>query len=88
MSPVDEAAAILTRVFEALARASGKTLNARTRADIERACELLASAGAELGDLLDEVPSVPRVSPAEAMVEAAQADPNYQRWKENRGRRA
>jgi len=31
MSPQDEAAAILTRLFEALARANDKTLNARSR---------------------------------------------------------
>nr|ALS90793.1 H-NS histone family [uncultured bacterium] len=56
MNPTDEAAQILTRMFEALARQIGKTLNARSRADIKRACELLASAGAELDDLLDELP--------------------------------
>ena len=40
----------------ALARRSGKTLIARSREDIKRTCELLASAGDELDDLLDELP--------------------------------
>jgi len=88
MAPADEAAAILIRVFEALARASGKTLNARTRADIERACELLASAGAELDDLLDDLP---RVSPAEAAAANYEPPekviPNYREWKERKERR-
>lgn len=81
MSPEAEAAQILTRVFEALARANGKTLNARSRADIGRACELLSHAGANLSELLDDVP---RVSPAEAMVDAAERDPNYQEWRRRR----
>lgn len=81
-TPADEAAAILVRVLESLARASGKTLKASTRADIQRACELLSSAGF---DELEDI-SPARVSPAEAMVEAAVADPNYQRWKQRRGR--
>jgi len=86
MMPQQEAAAILIRVFEALARASGKTLNSRTRVDIERACTLLASAGAELDDLLDDAPSMPRYAPAEAMIEAAKADPQFQAWKQRKER--
>ena len=55
--PQDEAAEIFIRMFEALARRSGKTLNPRSRADIARACELLSRAGQELDDLLDEIES-------------------------------
>ncbi len=62
MDSIDEAAQIFTRLFEALARRSGKTLNTRSRDDIKRACELLAHAGAELDDLLDELP--PAMPPA------------------------
>jgi hypothetical protein len=57
MDNIDEAAAIFIRMFEALARRSGKTLNERSRADITRACRLLASAGGELDDLLDDAPA-------------------------------
>ncbi len=77
----EEAAQILTRVFEALARANGKTLNARTRADIGRACELLASGGAELDALLDDLP---KVSPAEARANDAERDPAYIEWRRER----
>jgi hypothetical protein len=80
MSPEQEAAQILTRILESLARASGKTLKPSTRADIQRACELLAGAGAEYEQLDD----LPRVSPAEAMVAIAESDPGYQEWKRRR----
>ncbi len=80
--PHEESAQILTRVFEALARASGKTLNARTRADIGRACELLASGGAELDALLDDL--APRVSPAERAAGDAERDPAYIEWRRER----
>lgn len=86
MTPQDEAAAILTRVFEAICRVNNKTLNARTRADIARACELLSHAGGEYSELLDDLP---RMSPAEAasnLVMAAEADPGYRRWKQERER--
>lgn len=84
MNPTDEAAQILTRLFEALARQSGKTLNPRSRDDIKRACELLASAGAELDDLLDDAP------PARPPVEHRPArdyttmPPEVERWRERR----
>jgi hypothetical protein len=87
MTPQAEATAILTRLLEALARASGKTLNERSRADISRACELLSHAGAELDELLTDVSAAPRVSPAEAMIEAAERDPGYRQLKEARERR-
>jgi hypothetical protein len=56
MDPADKAAQILTRLFEAICRLNRKTLNARSRDDIKRACALLSSAGEELDDLLDELP--------------------------------
>jgi hypothetical protein len=77
-TPTSEAAVILTRVLEALARQSGKTLSQQTRADIERACELLANTANDL-DVLDDLP-VPRQSPAEAAID----DPNFQRWRTRR----
>jgi hypothetical protein len=80
MSPTDEAAAILIRVFESLARANGKTLKPSTRADIRRACELLSSAGTELDDLLDDAP---RVSPGEA----ATVPSEVQQWRRERDAR-
>ena len=87
MNSTEEAAAILTRVFEALARANGKTLNTRTRADIGRACELLASAGSDLTELLDELPVTPKTTRGEAasnFIAAAESDPNFQRWRQAR----
>lgn len=88
MDPVSEAAQILTRLFEALARRSGKTLNARSREDIKRACELLASAGEELDDLLDELPPperAPDYRPAREYT--TQVLPEVERWREQRERR-
>ena len=84
MTPEQEAAQILTRVFEALARANGKTLNKRTRSDIARACELLVSASGQYTELLDDLPTAARMSPAEAVVNAAEHDPNYQEWRRRR----
>lgn len=87
MTPQDEAAAILVRLFESLARASGKTLKSSTRADIKRACELLSSAGAEY-DLLDDLV---RQSPGEsaAMHHAGDArdDLRYMAWKQRQEER-
>jgi hypothetical protein len=81
MTPAEEAAQIFTRVFEALARRSGKTLSQTTRADITRACELLANGGEELDELFEDLP--PRRSPGEQAV----ADPGWQdfeSWREQR----
>jgi hypothetical protein len=80
MTNTDEAAAVFTRVLEALARQTGKTLSPQTRRDVLRACELLANAGAELDELLDDLPSAPRQSPAEAAIE----DAPFQRWRSRR----
>lgn len=78
MNPTDEAAQILTRLFEALARRTGKTLNARSKADIARACELLSHAGEELDDLLDEVPPPPR---REYSTVSFEVPPEVERWR-------
>jgi hypothetical protein len=82
MNNTVEATQILTRVFEALARQSGKTLSQQTRADIGRACELLANAGDELEELLDDLPAPPRRSPAEAAI-----DPGWQDFEQWRSRK-
>ena len=85
MSPTDEAAEILTRLFEALARRSGKTLNERSRADIKRACELLASAGAEIDGMLDDMPAPPPARREYTTMSFEQPiPPEVERW---RGRR-
>ncbi len=82
--PTDEAAQILTRLFEALARRSGKTLNERGRADVRRACELLSHAGAELDDLLDDLPEPRRPAREYTTVTL----PEVERWKAQRGERS
>lgn len=81
MTPHEEASQILIRMFDTLAASMGKRLKEQHRAEIRRACELLAMDGA-----LEPLEDAPRVSPAEAMVAAAEADPNYRRWKEERER--
>jgi len=86
MNPTDEAAQIFTRLFEALARRSGKTLNERSRADIARACELLSHAGAELDDLLDELPPAPRPRAEYTTVDFT-VPPEVKDWKERGGGR-
>lgn len=80
MTPTEEAAQILTRLFEALARQNHKTLSQQTRADIGRACELLSHAGEELETLLEDLPTPPRRSPGEAAI----GDDDFQRWRERR----
>jgi hypothetical protein len=74
--PEAEAAAIFMRVFESLARLNGKTLSASTRADITRACELLAQAAGDL-DVLDDLgdPAPVRLS------SGAVDDPGFARWR-------
>ena len=81
MNPTDEAATILIRMFEALARQIGKTLNARSRADIKRACELIAGAGAELDDLFDDRPPPPEMRPAR---DYTTMPIEVERWRERR----
>lgn len=85
MTPQEEAATIFTRLFEALARQNRKTLNERSRADIARACELLSHAGAELDDLLDDLPPPePERRPAR---DYATVPIEVDRWRETRGGR-
>ncbi len=72
-TPAEEAAALLCRIFEALARQNGKTLSRTTRDSITHACELLASSGEELDTFFDDLPTPPRQSPAEAAID----DPNF-----------
>lgn len=84
MDSIAEAAAILTRTFEALARAAGKTLSARSREDIRRACELLSAAGPELDALLEDAPTMPRMRAAQADATGLTDDQREQlaRWQE------
>jgi hypothetical protein len=81
-TPTEEAAAIFTRIFEALARQNGKTLSAGTRAGIGRACELLTHAGEELDALLEDLPTPPRRSPGEAAIEPGWDE--FERWRAER----
>jgi hypothetical protein len=84
-TPADEAAAILIRMFETLAAAQGKRLKEQHRAEIRRACELLSADGA-----LEPLEDVARVTPAEAavsLVTAAEADPNYRKWRQEKRER-
>jgi len=84
--PVAEAAAIITRCFEALARASGKTLSTRMRVDLVRACELLANPREELDDLLEDllsVPATPRAVPRDRTTVAFEREPeNVPHWRQ------
>ena len=87
MQRADEAAAILTRTFEALARQLGKTLSTKTRADIARACELLA-AGDDYDELLVDLLEQPpirndRVTQAIER-ESTYGDPQFERWRQRR----
>lgn len=86
--PVAEAAAILTRCFEALARASGKTLSQRMRVDLVRACELLSNPRPELDDLLDDLLTMPaQPRPRVTAVIDRETDPNYEAWRQSRRER-
>ncbi len=58
MTPSEEAAAILIRMFNTLAYALGKRLRPEHRAELQRCCELLAS-GDELLPLDDLPPPRP-----------------------------
>lgn len=82
----EEAAAILTRVLEALARQNGKTLSQKTRADISRACELLAT-GDSYDELLDDLLSAPPVY-SDRVTQSFQrddyGDPQFAQWRAQR----
>ena len=82
----EEAAAILIRTFEALARQNGKTLSAKTRADLERACELLAT-GDDYTDLLDDLLSEPPIRSdrtTQNFERENYGDPEFGRWRATR----
>lgn len=82
----EEASQIFIRMFETIAASMGKRLKDTHKAEIRRACELLATDGALTP--LDDLPPMPRVSPAEtAVMEFAEKDPGYKRWKEEKDRR-
>lgn len=86
MTPSEEASAILIRMLDTLAASMGKRLKDEHKAEIRRACELLATDGALTP--LEDLPPMPRVSQAEAAVmEMAERDPGYKRWKEEKERR-
>jgi hypothetical protein len=81
--PQEEAAQIFTRLFESLARANNKTLKPQTRADIARACELLAQGGGDL-DLLDDLLAAtpPRATPGErATARLDHEEENVPHWR-------
>jgi uncharacterized protein CbrC (UPF0167 family) len=80
----EEAAQILIRMFDTIAASMGKRLKEGHKAEIRRACMLLSEDGAL--DPLEDMPPMPRVSPAEAVMEIAERDPGYKRWKQERER--
>lgn len=80
MEPTEEAAQILIRIFESLARRAGKTLNERGRADVKRACELLSHSSEQYGDLLEDLPA-PRPR-SEYSTISFEVPPEVERWKE------
>jgi hypothetical protein len=84
VTPTDEAAAIIIRILESIARLNHKTLSARTRDDVLRACELLTQAAGGFDELLDDLSEPPPRSPGEQ----ATLDPNFQRWRAERDRRS
>jgi len=85
-TPTEEAAAILTRILEALARQSGKTLSRKTRDDLARACELL-SAGDNYDELLDDLLSTPPIR-SERVTQTFErddyGDTNFGNWRKQR----
>lgn len=84
MQRSEEAAAIFTRTLEALARQVGKTLSAKTRADLARACELL-SAGDDYTDLLDDLLTAPPPIRSERVTQSFEyGDPEFERWRKQR----
>ena len=86
MTASEEAAAILIRTFEALARQTGKTLSSKIRADLARACELLA-AGDDYETLLDDLLSEPPIRServTQSFERPAHGDPQFERWRRQR----
>lgn len=86
MQSYEEAAAILTRVLEAICRLNHKTLSRKTRDDLARACELLARGDSYdelLVDLL-ETPPIRSERVTQSFEREDYGDPNFARF---RGRR-
>lgn len=83
MTPADEAAQILIRMMNTMVYPLGKRLSPAHEAEIRRACELLSADGTLAP--LDDLPSAPRVSPAEAAANFAEVPEVVRRWKEQRG---
>ncbi len=79
MTPADEASQILIRMFDTIAAGMGKRLKEQHKAEIRRACELLSQDGT-----MEPLEDAPRVSPAEAVMEIAEHDPGYKRWRQER----
>ncbi len=79
MTPAEEASAILIRMLDTIAYSVGKRLKEEHKAEIRRACELLATDGALLP--LDDLP---RTSPGErkAAREYAAVPEEVARWRE------
>lgn len=88
-TPADEAAAKLIRLLNTIVAPMGKRLGAQHEDAVREICQLLSIDGALAP--LDDLPSAPRVSPAEAAasnyVPAEQVDPNYREWKERKERK-
>jgi hypothetical protein len=82
--PHEEAARILCRVLEALARQNGKTLSSKTRSEVERACELLAT-GDDYSDLLEDLLEMPpRTTQTSEREPADYGDPKFGQWRAGR----
>jgi hypothetical protein len=83
----EEAAAILIRTFEALARQAGKTLSHKTRDDLSRACELLAQGDSYdelLVDLLEQPPIRNDRVTQSFERESTHGDPRFEAWRRQR----
>lgn len=83
MTPADEAAQILIRLLNTIVAPMGKRLGADHIAACHQLCELLSLDGTLAP--LDDAPSMPRMTKAEAAIDAALADPQFQEWKKQRG---
>lgn len=82
MDSIAEATQILTRILECMCRLNGKTLSAKTRADLARACELLAR-GDDLDELLDDLP-IRSDRTTQSFEREDYGDPDFARWRAQR----
>lgn len=81
MTPADEAAAILIRMFDTLAAGMGKRLKDSHKAEIRRACELLSVDGT-----LAPLEDVARPEPAEYIPASAAIPADWMARKRERER--